>query len=129
VAANFSALVRGLALEDPQWQESQFNRTPVQRASEALEMEKTIQRWRSQNAQQIIAEFRRGRLVNWNRLEYGPWVEARQKVSTLIVGLIKAALELLSVMLPRIACPTLIMTGDSQEGATLDAKSASQIAA
>jgi pimeloyl-ACP methyl ester carboxylesterase len=128
VAASVPPFVGRLILEDPEWNEKLYGSTKEDRALKADVLRSRIRNWKGQNAQQLIAEYRRGQTVNWHKTEYTTWAEAKLQVSPNAAGFVMNDPIPLEDMIPKLACPTLLVTGDVDCGAVIDQETAKKIA-
>ena len=79
--------------------------------------------------QQIIVEFRRSQSVNWHKTDYTTWADSKVRVSPNAVGIIQTEALPLNEIIPKIACPTLLINGDTESGAILDKTTSESIRA
>lgn len=116
LAANYPKLVRAAVLEDPPW----FDLSGQQRRS-AEEEAKGMDEWRAgliaqqeQALEEIIAAGKK-RSPKWSEDEFPAWAQAKKQVYPFVLG--KSSLRTWDDIVPQIACPTLLVTGDSALGA------------
>ncbi len=128
ICAAAPPLTKRLILEDPEWGEKVFNLTHEERLAKAENLRNRIRAWRNMTPQQLVVEFRRGQSINWHRTEYATWGDAKTQVSPNAVGVLQADMLPLTEIVPKICCPTLLLTGDADMGAKIDAQSAKAIA-
>jgi N-formylmaleamate deformylase len=60
----------------------------------------------------------------WDDVEFEPWVRSKHLLDTTFVGEFQIHREPMDVTLPRITCPTLVLTGDPELGAIITADNA-----
>ncbi len=127
VGAAVPAMVSKLVLEDPAWNEKFFSQTKLERFMIADTLRTRIRNWRNQSPQQIITTFRRDQSLNWHKTDYMTWADAKMQVSPNVMGVWQAEPVALEEIVPKIACPTLLMWGDVGMGAIQDEQTARQM--
>ncbi|GAP09446.1 predicted hydrolase [Bellilinea caldifistulae] len=116
-AAQLPKVVRGVVLEDPPWQEIG--------SGDGARREKKLGDWREwltslkqKSLEEIIAE---GKRLNplWDESEFFQWAKAKQQVKLEALNWIVQPQPEWSEIVPQIACPGLIITGEPSLGAVL----------
>jgi N-formylmaleamate deformylase len=127
LAAHYPGAVRCLVLEDPPWRAAGSS-SPEARASRRTEWREAIMDRKSQSLREVIASGR-VRSPEWAEAEFEPWAEAKHQVSPQVVDFIGDSFDSWIELIPRIDCPTLLITGDPDRGAIVTPPVAEQIAA
>ncbi|MEZ4664998.1 MAG: alpha/beta hydrolase [Caldilineaceae bacterium] len=128
LAANYPDAPSRVVLEDPPWRS--VDSSPEERAARMAEWrEMTIERQNSKTEAEIVAE---GRAVNpkWDESEFEPWSHAKKQVSPKVFGFGVAPSPALHwrVLVSKITCPTLLVTGDPELGGIVTPETAQEVA-
>ncbi len=119
-------LFRGIILEDPPWNADLYARHDAERAARA-------DRERSQaeaNRQRGVAEleaFIREHSPDWHQLEWRTWAEAKALMHPEAAQIIASPRAPWETLIPRIACPVLLLTGDNDLGALTTPEAAAEV--
>lgn len=131
-AGNHPDLPRAILLEDPppwwlgaaQWQSSRMQEL-------AERMRDWITGLKQLNREDMIAG-QRAESPEWPAAELGPWADAKiafdLRALALFNGAVPDAVDWTSVV-PRITCPVLLITADTERGAIVSAENAEQLQA
>lgn len=124
--ANYPDLAGCLILEDPPWRPDDETVTSEERLNRANEWRTTIEARQRLSPAEIKAE---GRETNplWDEIEFGPWSEAKTRVSPNVTQLV-TTLRTWQDVVPQISCPTLLITGDPDVGALVTPDTARDVA-
>jgi N-formylmaleamate deformylase len=111
-------------LEDPPWYEGILS-AELRQAMAAEWRARLVER-KTKTLEEVLADGRE-RHPTWSDAEFGPWAEAKLQVSM-------NALQVLTGLRPdwretaaRIACPTLLVTGDPERGALVTPEVAAEL--
>lgn len=117
-AANHPDLARCAVLEDPPWRAAGAG--PSQSAEEAVafreEWAADLRDLKSKSREELIAVCRAENPA-WPEVVRGPWADSKLQVSLDVLRTITAPSPSWKELLPRIACPILLITADPDEGA------------
>lgn len=128
-AATYPDLVGRAILEDPPW------RATASIAADRAALAESWRAWavarKTMTLEQMIEDnkTRNPRSVLWDRAEYAPWYEAKQLVSLDVFELVRHELFDYRGIVPRLACPTLLITGDPEREAIVTPAAAAEAAA
>jgi pimeloyl-ACP methyl ester carboxylesterase len=75
-----------------------------------------------------IAAMGRQQSPTWDEIEFGPWARSKQQLSPHALGLGARERAHWTEIVPKITCPTLLLTGDPTRGAIVSAETARQVA-
>lgn len=126
VAAHYPDLVGYLILEDPPWREGKSQSTAEERAVWAEKNRAAILKLRDQTRTKIIKDLVQN-FPSLDETDLRLSAEAKMQVSPNIVGLIRSERAHWSEIVPKITCPTLLITGDPEAGSRLTANVAQKI--
>jgi len=124
LAGEYPILVSCIILEDPPWRSGVIETTQEREARMAKWQQQTVKN-RAKTREEIIA-FARQWYPTWAEIEYGPWADAKQLVSPHAFEFILTERSW-EEAIPRIACPTLLITADPERGAVLTPEVTQQI--
>lgn len=124
LAARYPSLPGRIVLEDPPWRTGRG--TPEERSAAADEWRTNLLARQALSVDELVAE---GRAVNpaWDEAEFGPWSAAKMQVSPNVVKYITETTTPWSELVPKIACPTLLVTADTALGAIVSPETAQQV--
>lgn len=129
LATGYPELVRCAVLEDPPWRdqtESQDQMTPEQMTAWMDEWRADLIAQQQLNIEDIVAAGQK-RSPKWHADEFPAWAEAKQQTYPGVLG--KSILRTWDELVPQIACPTLLVTGDSALGAIVTGGLADKVCA
>lgn len=123
LAALYPSLVGVLVLEDPPWREEGSATPPSVHASE---WEEQIRTRKGLPPEELLAQ---GRLDNptWPEAVFAPWIQAKYDVSPDVVKFITPTDMAWQHTVPKIECPTLLITAEPELGAIVTAEVAAQV--
>jgi len=122
LAAHRPELAHSIVLEDPPLPD-RLERPPA--AERVAEWDKELLDWRSSVVEQLrsskseLEQKCRRQSPQWHESEIEPWAEAKLRVSPLIFDIPNLRTNDWWHALPRITCPTLLLTGEPQRGAMM----------
>lgn len=125
-AANYPDLVSSAILEDPPWNEGMFD--PEEREAMAEELRASIIKSKAQTREEIIA-FCRENNPTWAEVELGLWADSQLQLSLKIFNFLTSQFIHWSEIVPKITCPTLLITADPEAGAIVTPEVAQEVAA
>lgn len=130
LAATYPDLPRCAILEDPVFRTETVVPSEEERRERAERQRREAEERRAMTREQIIA---RGRERNpaWDEVEFGPWADAKQQVSPKFSmgGSVRPTEQTgWRNLVPKIACPTLLVTGDPGRGAIVTPEAAAEAA-
>lgn len=116
LAANHPQLVRAAVLEDPPWfdQSGQQSRSPEEEAKGMADWRAGLIAQQKLTLEKIIAAGKE-RSPKWSADEFPAWAQAKKQVYPDV--LTKGVLRGWDDLVPQLTCPTLLVTGDSTQGA------------
>ena len=125
VTAQRPDLIVRAVLEDPPWR-AQEETDPAGSAArmEAWKQELLAQQ---QQPQAVIADAGRVRSPRWDDVEFEPWALAKKQVSGNVFGYRFSGSPTWQEMAVQISVPTLLVTGDVEEGAIVSAATAAEL--
>ena len=128
LAANHPQRVACLVLEDPPWREALP--TPQEQEAMAADWERLILARKTMTLEQMIEESyqRAPTSKRWDKSEFAPWAEAKQRVDPKIIRLLRSGPMRYDDVVPHLACPTLLITADPALGAIVTPELAQKIA-
>jgi pimeloyl-ACP methyl ester carboxylesterase len=119
-AVQYPDLVGSAVLEDPPWFDEnspwardRLNLSPEEQKAEAEKRRADIIANKSKTVEEIAAEGRKRSPV-WDEIEFGPWAESKQQLSPNVIGLFGRQRAHWTEVVPKIACPTLLVIGDPE---------------
>ena len=124
LAGEYPKLVSCLILEDPPWRTGTIETTQERETRMAKWQQQTIKN-RAKTREEII-DFARKWYPTWDEIEYGPWADAKQRVSPHAFEFILTERSW-EEAIPKIACPTLLITANPERGAVLTPEVTQQI--
>jgi N-formylmaleamate deformylase len=129
LGALFPDIPARMVLEDPPWREKP--RSQPEREADAKERRDLIIARHSMTMDEMIAESYTHQPTSklWDKSEFAPWSEAKKHVNEAIVQLTLNAPPLWRNFVPRITCPTLLITSDPAKGGIVTPAVAAQVAA
>jgi N-formylmaleamate deformylase len=133
LGAMYPALPRCLVLEDPPFRPGAT--TPAADAEADQNRRKLVAGFKTRTLDEIIAGFGQGepRSREWKRLwdasEWEPWYQSKQQVSVNACQAVSGSMGDWESTVARIACPTLLVTGDPAKSSLVTAESAARAAA
>ncbi|MDQ3905598.1 MAG: alpha/beta hydrolase [Actinomycetota bacterium] len=89
-------------------------------------MHRWIQTLKRQTPEEMIAA-QRTQTPTWSEAEFGPWAEAKLRLSLNVLNRSDAAPIDWHVVLPRITCPALLITADPEHGAGVTVERAAEM--
>lgn len=117
-------LARALVLEDPPWRDDpEFDHGPFLEQVAAW-----IGEVRVRPVEELIAE-ERARSPHWSDAELRPWAESKRQVVPQVAGRYSGPAVGHATLLSQVACPTLLITGDTAAGGIVSAAAAAQAVA
>lgn len=128
LAASYGHLIRATLLEDPPWRARTTIVNPPESADRA-------EAWRAEvaanNQLTVIALLTNGQneRPTWPDVEFDGWVVAKQQVSPNAIDYARYPSLPWWEVVPQIACPTLLITGDVAQGAIVDQATAAAVVA
>lgn len=127
LAANFPHLVRGAILEDPPWRPRNTHLPSDEQEARMEEWRASILERKSRSRQEIIAH---GREIhpNWDEQEFDAWAEAKSQVSPNVAKFVLDRSTPWTDLVPKITCPTLLVTGDPELSAIVTPQIAAEAA-
>ncbi|MEM7134815.1 MAG: alpha/beta hydrolase [Chloroflexota bacterium] len=126
LAATYPELVSRVVLEDPPWRAD---------ADFVADRAAGMQEWKNRIAQEQnlsqdeVAALGREQSPTWDEIEFGPWSLAKKQVSLNVFTYRLDSTASWRDALSQIACPTLLVTGDPEQGGIVTAETASEAAA
>ena len=133
-AANYPDLFPCIVLEDPPWFDpdsplGQWSTLPVEeRLAQMGAQEGQIEARKSRSLEEIMAEGR-AEGPTWDEAELRPWAEAKRQLSPDATEFLRCEWPAWREVIPRLKCPTLLVTGDPERGAIVTPEVAQQAAA
>ena len=127
LAANHPQLVRGAVLEDPPWRDQgdpQAQMKPEQEAAWMADWRSNLIAQQKLPLAEIIAAGRE-RSPKWHADEFPDWAEAKVRVNPGVLG--AGRLRTWDDLVPMLACPTLLVTGDPALGAIVTSDLAARV--
>ncbi len=109
-------LVGRLVLEDPPWRDAAG--TEAERIAWATNWQMDIDARKSMSLEQMVEHATRANpgVAKWDKSEFGPWSEAKKRVSLSIVQLLLKPMPGYQDIVARVACPTLLISADPAQG-------------
>jgi pimeloyl-ACP methyl ester carboxylesterase len=125
VAGEYPHRVSRILLEDPPWRLQRRTRQEQQAHMESWQAEI---RGHQQLTDEALLAFVRKRSPSWDETELGPWVEAKKSVELDALQFIIADGRW-QEFIPKIVCPSLLITADPDLGAIVDDETARHVSA
>jgi len=129
LAANHPQLVRGAVLEDPPWRDQRdpaAQMSPEREAAWMAEWRAGLIAQQKLSIAEIIAAGRE-RSPKWHADEFPDWAEAKVRVNPGVLG--AGRLRTWDDLIPKLVCPTLLVTGDPALGAIVTSALAARVCA
>jgi pimeloyl-ACP methyl ester carboxylesterase len=123
LAAGYPHLVRRIVLEDPPW--PALDQPPPNRIEH---FQNLIAKYRSMRRDEIIA-FGRENNPTWDDEELGYWSEGKLVVSPNVIQASDGPPAPWSEVVPKLGCPTLLVTGEPERGGIVSPETAAAIVA
>jgi N-formylmaleamate deformylase len=120
-AANYPDVVRAVVLEDPPWPGRFWGSTPEERAERAAQWSADILKQKSLSKEELIEQVRKLH-PNWAAEELDAWAESKQQVSPNVANMVLAPRRRWSDYVRQAACPLLLITADTEQGAIVTAQ-------
>jgi len=130
LAATYSDLPRCAILEDPVFRTETVAPTEEERRARAERQRREADERQAMTREQIVA-WGRERNPTWDEAEFGPWAESKQQVSAKfnMGGSVRPTEQTgWRDLIPKITCPTLLVTGDPERGAIVTPEAAAEAA-
>jgi len=126
VAAYHPDLMRAIALEDPPWHD--FTQPPATAlgGNKAFSFEEWITGLKTQTHAEIIADGKKSN-PSWPEEEFGPWADSKKQLNMDVFNNGPRVQEPWREIVPRITCPTLLITADSARGAIVGPEDVKEI--
>jgi len=131
-AASYPELFSCIVLEDPPW----FDESSRWAEEEDLppeERERRAAQWLEQHLSlgarsvEEIAAIGRSQSPTWNEIEFGPWAASKQQLSPNVLSAGSRKRTHWSEVVPKIACPTLLLIGDPEQHAIVSPGTARKV--
>jgi N-formylmaleamate deformylase len=116
LGAHHPDLVGCLVLEDPPWR---LRTAPPEKMAAAMQAwAASLKAMKSMSDLEMIAANRRGnpQAALWDETELQPWCESKREASPIVVSGLDRAMMSYRIIVPKLACPTLLITGDPKLG-------------
>lgn len=127
-AADYPDLVGRAILEDPGFRSATDQPNEADRQARAAQMRQTAEERKARGREAIIAAGR-AEHPDWSEEEFGPWADAKLQVSTRFnTGARPPERRGWWELLPKISCPTLLITADPERGAIVTPENAQEAA-
>jgi N-formylmaleamate deformylase len=130
LAATYPDLPRCAILEDPVFRTQAVVLTEEQRRARAERQRKETEERRAMTREQIMA-WGRDRRPTWDESEFGPWADSKLQVSprASMGGAGRPDQQAdWRELAPKITCPTLLVTGDTEREAIVTPEAAAEAA-
>lgn len=130
LAARYPDVPRCAILEDPVFRSETAPPSEEEQRARQERMQQDEERRRTSTREQLIA-WGKERSPNWDDIEFGPWSEAKKQVSPKFrMGRSPRSNEFTAwrELVPKITCPTLLVTGDPDKGAIVTPEAAAEAA-
>jgi N-formylmaleamate deformylase len=108
VAANYPDLPRAIILEDPGWRSAETSSEETQKQRE--DMSKMFVEYSKRTQDELVEECRRANPA-WSEAEIIPWAESKLQFDTSMFSFPRQFVPYTEVV-PKITCPTLLITSD-----------------
>lgn len=128
LAALYPDLLACLLLEDPPWRPLAEAASPEGQRAMAEEWRANVIAQQQMSREALLAAGKRDR-PTWSDAEFAPWLEAKLQVSPRALDYVSAGNDHWTSYVPRIACPTLLITGDVELGAIVSPQLAREVVA
>lgn len=127
LGATYPDLVGLLILEDPPWRPANSGSEEERKAARQEWQSNLIEQQTLSQAEIMAAGQERS--PNWDAVEFGPWAQAKLQVNPAVLGLIGARLNAWPELIPKLRCPTLLLTADVALGGIVDPETAKAVVA
>ena len=125
LAAHHPGTLRGMVLEDPPWREF-GSVTPGGHAAQRAQWREDILQRKRLSRQELMATGKE-RSPLWADEEFEAWSEAKHQVNPNVVEFIGDSFDRWTDLIPRINCPTLLVTGDPALGGIITPEVAAKV--
>lgn len=115
LGAYYPDLVGCLVLEDPPFRDG--SAADAAQAQQRYEASRESLRERCQLTREALMALCREQSPTWPEAEIGPWADAKLRVDPEVAQFFRQAPPDFRALLPRIACPILLLTADPARGA------------
>ena len=132
-AANYPTLFGCIVLEDPPWFDEDSSRaqaedlSPEEREKRAAQRLEQLQSLGSKSLEEIAA-IGRSQSPIWDEIEFGPWAASKQQLNPNVLNAGSRRRTHWSEIVPKIACPTLLLIGDPEQHSIVTAETAAKAA-
>ncbi|HLH72650.1 MAG TPA: alpha/beta hydrolase [Chloroflexota bacterium] len=127
-AALFPDVPRAAILEDPGFRVSSDQAARAEAEARAAQMRQAALERKAMSREALMAQCRADH-PDWSDEELGPWADAKLQVSLNFAGSVRSPDRLTwQEALPRITCPTLLITADVEKGAIVTPEIAAEAA-
>lgn len=116
VAAYHPDLMRAIALEDPPWHDFTQPPATVPGGNKPFSFEDWIKGLKAQTREEIIADGKKSN-PSWPDEEFGLWADSKLQLNIDVFKGRSSIHEPWREFVPRITCPTLLITADPARGA------------
>ncbi|MEZ4662616.1 MAG: alpha/beta hydrolase [Caldilineaceae bacterium] len=121
LAADYPQLTRRIVLEDPPWRE-----TPAMPGNRGAQMQELVAMYQRMTREEI-AEYGRGNTPTWDDEELWLWTLGKTLVSPRVVQDTSRLLTDWRTVVPKISCPTLLVTADPARGGIVTPETAAEL--
>jgi N-formylmaleamate deformylase len=108
-------------LEDPGWRGRLSGLSPEEPRARAEERRASMLELRAKTREEVMA-FGREQNPTWAEVEFGPWADSKLQVSPKHLMSVEAPRAHWSEIVPKITCPTLLVTADPELGSAVTAE-------
>jgi N-formylmaleamate deformylase len=126
VAARHPDLVRAMALEDPPWHVFEHERATTLGGNRAFSFKDWVADLKKLTREEIIAIGQKSN-PSWPEEELGPWADAKLQLSMDVFTDRQRVAQPWREVIPRISCPTLLITADPARGAIINQNDVQEI--
>ena len=131
-AASYPELFSCIILEDPPWFDESSPRpgaedlTPEERERRGAQHLEQLMALGAKSIEEIVAIGRR-QSPTWEEIEFGPWATSKQQLSPNALNAGSRKRTHWSEVVPKIACPTLLLIGDPEQHAIVSPETARKV--